>query len=207
MRSAVLVLVVAATWVRAASVHACSVAGPQPFEIDPAMSATDTVAPKLTGLSVTSIKRGKGSENTGCGSSGTSCDDLGWIAILPTATDDHTPTDQLGYSLSLARGELPEGLTLPTEAFELPAPGKEIRLSWLDGQTDDQEPFAFTLSVVVIDLAGNETFPMEIQVANGGNGGCSVGRFGYPNVAALTSAAFALAALTRRRARCRTRPV
>jgi hypothetical protein len=165
------------------------------------MSAADVQAPKLTGLAVTTIKRGKGSENAGCSSSGTSCDDLGWVAILPAVTDDHTPASELGYALSLVEGKLPEGLELPLQRFKLPVPGKEIRLSWLDGQTDDQEPFDFVLAVVVIDLAGNESAPLGVHVTNGGNDGCSVARLRTSTAAGTAFALLALAAFARRRTR------
>jgi MYXO-CTERM domain-containing protein len=207
MRLAVVLFAVVSAALPAWHVRACSVAGPQPFEVDPTMSVADVRAPELTGLSVTTIKRGKSSENTGCGSSGSSCDDLGWIGILPAVTDDRTPTAELGYALSLVEGKLPEGLELPSQRFKLPAPGKEIRLSWLDGQTDDQEPFDFVLSVVVIDLAGNETAPMAVHVTNGGNGGCSVAWSRTPRAAGPMFALLALAALARRRKRESQQPI
>jgi hypothetical protein len=194
--------VLAAT--RPLPVRACSVVGPQPFEIDAAMAATDRQPPALTGLAVTNVKRGRAPENTGCGSTGTSCDDLGWIGILPAVTDDHTPAGQLGYLVSLVRGQLPEGLALPPQTFALPGPNREMTLFWLDGNTDDQESFDFTLSVVAIDLAGNESAPMQVHIGNDGKG-CSVTWFRRPTTAALTLALLALATLTRRRSPAGTR--
>jgi uncharacterized protein (TIGR03382 family) len=201
MRFVVVTLVIVVAVGRPSAVDACSLLNPQPFEIDPAMQATDHQPPVLTGLAVTDIKRGRGPESTGCGSSGSSCDDLGWIGINPAVTDDHTPAEKLGFLVSVVGGKLPQGLDVPAEPLRLPLPGQQIVLSWLDGASDDQEPFDFTLSVVALDLAGNESAPVEVHVSNDGGGGCNIAWFRNPTAPALAFALLALAALTRRRSR------
>ena len=115
------VLLVIASVAGAASMttpaRACSFAAPTAHVVDPAMQATDHTPPTLPPLPAPRITRGKGAERSGCGSSASSCDDLGAIVFQAQATDDMTPADRIGYVFTLESGSLPAGLE-PTGAIE-----------------------------------------------------------------------------------------
>ncbi len=111
---------------------------------------------------------------------GHSCDDLGTIALsVPAAVDDRSPDsddyvqDGVGYVLRVADGSLPEGLTLastPAAAF-IHAGVADFLLVWIDEATDEQEAFDFTLGIVAIDLAGNPSEEVFVDIADPGSGG------------------------------------
>ncbi len=175
--------------------RACSF-GDTPHTLDPEAQASDHVAPTLASPTLVRITRGQGS--SGCGGSGSSCDDIGSIGVSVPATDDATPAAQIGFRLSVVGGTPPGGI--PTQAVR--ASNGELWLHWADGNSGDQEAFAFTLQVVAIDLAGNESAPQTLLIADGGSGGCRVAGRAPP----LTPGTFAgllvaLAALARRRPR------
>lgn len=141
---------------------ACSLPGWSEHLIDEEERAVDTTAPTpVTGASH-SIKRGQGPTSTGCGESSTSCDDLGWISLhLEGASDDRTPPGELGYIFEVTAGTLPDGLTLPNG----PVRGQErFTLGWIDGATDEQEGFDFTIDVFPVDLAGNVGEPFSVRL-------------------------------------------
>src|SRR4051794_40169835 len=139
-----------------APARACSFGPPTAHVVDPSLHATDQVPPTLPLLSAPLITRGKGPQGTGCAEGGASCDDLGAIGLLATATDNVTAPERIGYRLTLAGGALPSGLVLPDTSEPT---GGAIWLHWTDGATDDQESIDFTLRVVAIDGAGNESGP------------------------------------------------
>ncbi len=85
-----------------------------------------------------------------------------------------TPPDKIGYRLSLESGMLPPGLTLPPDAIEPGEPSDQLLLYWSDGA--DQPPFAFTIRIVAVDLAGNESPPQFLLIADeqAGHAACAV---------------------------------
>jgi MYXO-CTERM domain-containing protein len=198
-------LVAAATAVGVASVpadaRACSLVGPQPHIVDPALQASDQVPPTLPAPLPARIKRGEPPQQTGCGAQVSSCDDLGIIYITAQATDDMTPPEKIGYRLSLESGALPAGLTLPSDAIEPGEPSDQLVLYWSDGA--DQPPFAFTIRIVAVDLAGNESPPQFMLIADepSGHAACAVARGGIPRPAIVGLAALAALLATRRRRR------
>jgi hypothetical protein len=150
--------------------RACSFSGPAPYVIDASMQATDHVPPTLPPLSVASLQRGKANE--GC--SVNSCAGIASLAIAGAATDDVTPAAGIGYRFSLVDGALPMSFAIlldqPSRATV--ADGK-IWFNW-DDSTADHEPIDFTLQVVAIDEAGNESAPQTVLVSHDAGDGCAV---------------------------------
>ena len=189
----------AATAWPATDARACSYGLPPAHVVDPAMQATDHLSPTLPPLGAPRITRGKDAQGAGCTSSVSSCDDIGVVAIPVSATDDNTAPEQIGFRMSVAAGSLPEGVTLPSDAVK--SSGDMLALFWVDGARNDQEPIEFTLRVVAIDLAGNESAPQTVRVSDD-PGGCTIApaRRSCPGLAFVAAAALLLA--TRR---CRRR--
>ncbi len=185
------------------SVRACSFAGPTAHTIDPALQASDHVPPVWPSPPRAQVvQRGRGPQQNGCGGSASSCDDFGIITITTLATDDTTAPGRVGYRLSLAGGALPAGLSLPPDAVEPNADGS-LALVWGDGATDTQDSFSFTLDIVAIDAAGNESAPQVLVIEDGARGGaCALaGRpraWGWVDLGALL--VLGLMATLRRRA-------
>ena len=176
--------------------RACSFAGPTPYVVDPSMQATDQVAPTLPPLSVARLQRGKATE--GC--SVNSCDGMGTLAIAGVATDDVSPATGIGYRFSVVAGALPPGFSLPAGPTQITISSDQIWLNWDDGRTSDQESIDFTLQLVAIDRAGNESAPQTVRVTDD-TGGCAVAgqRAPYRGLAFAMVAALLLAARGPRR--------
>lgn len=177
------------------SAHACSLMANQPHALDAQAQVSDSAPPGVPTVSVESIRRGKGPESSGCSQSASSCDDVGSIDLLVSATDDQTSADSIGYRIELASGTLPSGLTLPSGAVR--AIGGRLFLIWLDGNTDQQEALSFSLSIRAVDLAGNVGQPATIQISDPGSGsGCTVAArglsIGWPTAVAILVGAFLL---------------
>ena len=154
---------------RTAPARACSLIGPGPYTIDASMQATDHVAPTLPPLSVARLQRGKAME--GCSSN--SCDGIGTLAIGGAATDDVTAAP--GYRFSVVAGALPPSFSiLLDQPSQVTVSDGKIWLNWDDGATDDQEPIDFTLKVVAIDKAGNESAPQTVRVSDDAGSACAV---------------------------------
>lgn len=193
-------------FVAPAAAHACTFSGPQPLQIDPGLKATDRQPPSLTTVSVVGVKRGQGPQASGCGQTASSCDDLGQIRIAVAGTDDMTPAEQLGFRVSIAAGKPPAGLIVPDSAVTIdggPTGDGELLLLWTDGNTDDQESLDFTVNVVAVDRAGNESAPKTLRVADQGSGCNLASRSRRAGVGVLV---FVLLALAARASRLR-RPV
>lgn len=156
------------------SARACSFEANVPHTIDLAEIGVDTAGPSAIAEVRAQIIRGRGDD---CGAA-TSCDDLGRVELVVTpGGDDRTPAESLGYRLVLVDGRLPRGASLPSEPVRL-ANGR-LRIVWIDGASDDQESLSFTLSLIPIDLAGNEGPPTEVRVRDAG-AGCNAGRVELP---------------------------
>jgi hypothetical protein len=182
-----------------ADARACSVRGPSPYVIDTSMQATDHVAPTLAPPSVTSLQRGTA---TGGACSRNSCDGMGSLALTIAVSDDVTPATNLGYRFSLAAGALPPSFfILLDQPSQVPVSDGKIWFNWDDG-TEDHAPIDFTLQVVAIDRAGNESAPQIVRVTDDPGGGCAVAR---PHPRALAWAVAAALLLARRRRASRTR--
>ena len=136
--------------------RACSVLGPSPYVIDASMQATDHVAPTLQPLSVARLQRGTA---TGGACSHSSCDGMGSLALTIAVSDDVTPAMDIGYRFSLAAGALPASFViLLDQPSRVAVSDGKLWFNWDDG-TEDHAPIDFTLQVVAIDRAGNESAP------------------------------------------------
>jgi len=161
-------------WVRLPPAsHACDSAGPTPFAVDPALQGIDQQPPALGVVSVVRVQRGKGPQWEGCSYGAGSCDGAGYIVLGGAATDDMTEVDRIGYRFTLVEGTPPSRFTVPPPTFLPTVFDGQIWLEWDDGASDDQESFDFTLSLVAIDVAGNESAPRMVRIADDA-GGCTV---------------------------------
>jgi MYXO-CTERM domain-containing protein len=202
-RLATLAVVAAVVIAMRTDARACSIAGPTAHVVYPSMAATDQVPPTLP-LPTVTVSRGK--REVGCGGRNT-CDNIGNIRIAVAATDDTTPAERIGYRLTLEgfgppnAGGLPRGLTLPTDAVD-PVAG-EVVLVWDDIADGEAEDFYFVVSVVAVDLAGNQSEPQLLPIGDGRGGDCSIagGDRSARAPAVVAAVAFALAAFRRRRRR------
>ena len=153
-----------ALFLLAAPAFGCSIAGPQEFLIDDTL--VDDQAPARPELVDVEINRGQGPRKKGLVSMSTSCDDIGFISIELEPTGE-----ELGYYLDLVDGDLPDGMDgLPEVAWT----GPGFTLTWIDEATDDQDAFAFTLSLTPVDRAGNLGDPLEVDIEDdAATKGCS----------------------------------
>jgi len=124
---------------------------------------------------------------------------MGSLSIRGAATDDVSPPSGMGYRFTVVAGALPPGFTLPERPSKIYVEDGELWLGWDDGATDDQEDIDFTLSVVAIDGAGNESAPQTVRVSDHPGLGCAIARrqSGRDALACLVVAAVILA--TRRK--------
>jgi len=183
--------------------RACSFAGPTAHVVDPSLQATDQTPPTFPAPISYEVRRGIQSSG-GCSHS--SCEGTGEIYLSADATDDATPPERIGYRLSREAGTLPSGLILPHGAIEPGLSGPRLFLLWDSGARDGDEPIDFTLRVVAIDLAGNESAPQLVRVQDDPPGGCGIARrraSGSGRAALVVAALLLLVAHRRRR---RTRP-
>jgi hypothetical protein len=145
--------------------RACMPLGGAAHVVIASMQATDQVPPALPAIPPPDIHRSDGSNQGGCG---TDCPDVGIVSFAAVATDDTTPPDKIGYRFTLAAGQLPAGFTLPAAALD--PQSVSVSLFW---SADRGQPIDFTLSVVAIDAAGNESPPQTVRVADD-PGGCAI---------------------------------
>jgi hypothetical protein len=190
-RTALVATIVAGASLAPASGRACKFAGAVPHVADEALRATDTTPPTLSPTIAYEVNRGTGMG--GCAAS--DCDGIATIDVIPEATDDMSAPGGIGYRLSLAAGQLPTGLGLPTEAIK-PGPAfPRLPLFWSSDASGD-EAIDFTLRLVAVDAAGNESPPQTVRVYDD-PGGCAIARRGAPSRGAAF-VAIALALLARR---------
>ena len=187
--------------------RACGSVGLVDHQVDPALLASDHTPPTLSSQPGVTVSRGQGPRMDGCGQSASSCDGVGSLAIDVQASDDLTPSDAIGYRLSLVAGKTPASLILPAHPIRAQVAGRII-LVWDDGATDDQEGLDFTLGVAPVDAAGNQGLATSVRVQDPGHfAGCHIARHaGTSAFPALAAPALWLIAATLRRRR-RARPL
>ena len=188
----VLAVLVLPSVVSPARARACSFIGPVPHVIDAAMVGVDQTPPTLPKPIVAQISRHDG---TGC-MGGDSCGDFTAVNITNLATDDMAPAERIGYRFAVVAGTPPAGLSLPTGVVDLALPDASIWLNW-SGIGDDVD---FTLQLVAVDGAGNESAPQTVRIDDD-IGACSIGRRNAVSDTTFALVTFALAATARRRRR------
>ena len=178
-------VVVAAT---SPDARACKRLGPIAHVVDPSLQETDHTPPTLV-LPPARIHYGDSSQG-GCG---TDCPDTGIIHIPAVATDDMP--GRIGYRFTLEAGELAPGLTLPDTAVEPNVPDA-VEMYW-NGSTG--RPIDFTLQVMAIDLAGNESAPQSLRIMDDTSHACAVARGRTARPGSIAWLALLVAAGVRRR--------
>ncbi|MFU8806965.1 MAG: hypothetical protein ACNA8W_24370 [Bradymonadaceae bacterium] len=137
---------------------ACIYDGPGPFQFagPDEEPPSDVEPPADPRAEVRRIQRGKFG-------GGSTCDDQGSIWLHISNHDE-----ALGYRYEAISGDLPNGLSLPTNVLQ-----GETVLHWVDGRTDFQEPFGFDLAITAVDRWGRESEPFILYVFDEGTGqGC-----------------------------------
>jgi hypothetical protein len=168
LQTAVAVAVAALTVMRPSIVRACSVVGPVPHQVNPALAATDTAAPALTEQTkVEAFIFDSG--NSGCGSH-SSCEGIAMINLKVSVLDDQSPPERIGYRLNVVGGTVPPGIGLPQ--FDTVAFNDIIAIPWSPSLSG--ESFRFELSVAPIDEAGNVGDTQRVVVERIAGGGCAM---------------------------------
>ena len=171
--------------------RACKPAVPSSHTIDPTQVGVDQTPPQLAQPTVAELH----DNQTGGGGCTPTCGSDHSARLTNLATDDMTPVDRIGYRVTLVAGTAP-GLGTGRTGVVLAGTGG-LALFW-DGDDD----FDFTVNVIAVDAAGNESAPRTVQITSGG-GGCSVGHRRASDGFALVVLALALASARVRRLRRR----
>jgi hypothetical protein len=160
--------------------RACDIATPDLHTIDPAQVGVDQTPPQLVDPAVAELRNFDHGDN-GCASK------CGWdhsARLINLATDDLTPVGRIGYRVALVAGAAPHLTTEGGNAIRGATDGS-LTLFW-DGDDD----FDFTVQLIAVDAAGNESAPRTVRVSDGG--GCSIGGRRVSNAAGLAGLALAL---------------
>jgi len=144
---------------------ACYTQEPVPHVIDAALRETDHVPPNLPPVGFNYLGRGHRSPGAeGCGGGDPGCDATGVVHVELAATDDVSPQDKIGYRFTVASGTPPAGLVFPENPVDFPLGETAFNFPWNDGATDVQDAVSFTLRIVAVDQAGNESAPQMLAV-------------------------------------------
>lgn len=177
---------------------ACSFADP-PFVLDPAAVGVDLTAPTVVIDSIT-LREGRAPERSGCGSvSSTSCDDIGAIRVsIGEVSDDLTPIEAIGYRLIIEGDTGDTGLPVGDTQTLLAFPEGEVFVRFIDDDVYNQGEWDFTVRVVAVDQAGNESEPTPpIRLTQTASGCSATGA--APLASTVLPGALALLWLRRRR--------
>jgi hypothetical protein len=158
------------------------------------MEATDHTPPTLPAIPAPKfVHVDDPSEGIGCG--GSSCGPIDYFGIPAVATDDTTSSSKIGYRLTLESGALPRDVSLPTTDRD--PLGDVVRVHFNLETTPSMD---FTLRVIAIDLAGNESAPQSVRVERHDTA-CSIagGRAFRPELGWIALLALVFTAYRRRR--------
>lgn len=141
------------------SAEACSPPPILTLSVDP--SLPDRTAPAQPVVVSVRVTRGYAGEPA------IDCSPLGVIGVdVRRPASDLDSDETVGYRWRTVDGTLPDDLFVYEEAP--PEVGPHLSLVWDDGAVDLQEPFAVTLELVPVDLAGNEGLPVAFFVQDPG---------------------------------------
>ena len=175
--------------------RACELIADREHTVDPTMQATDQTPPTLPAIPAPKFHHvDDPSDGIGCG--GSSCGQIDYFGIPAVATDDVTSPYKIGYRLTLESGTLPRDVDLPTTDRD--PLGDVVRVHFDLGTTPSMD---FTLRVVAIDLAGNESAPQSVRVERHDDSACSIagGRAFRPELGWIALLALVFTAYRRRR--------
>ena len=128
----------------------------------------------------------------------------GWdysARLANLATDDLSPTNKIGYRLTAVAGTAPTAASWIRGALRGNGDGT-LTLRWNENDGGNGGDFYFTLQLVAIDAAGNESAPQTVKVY--GADGCRVG--GQHARGGFTPLVVVLAVLSAAARRPRQRP-
>jgi len=177
--SRAVLLAVVAVLASGPTAEACKLVSNPPHSVEPGEQAVDHVPPSAPIVRVAQVKRGHDTSPGACGGSASDCDGTGVVELEVAAQDDRSTADRLGYRVQLVSGSLPEGLSIPAAPVRpLLSPDKvasrRLIFSW-DDRTTGHHSLGFTLAVAAIDLAGNASEPVQVEVSDDDGAGCQVG--------------------------------
>ena len=175
--------------------RACDPWAPSQQTIDPAQVGVDQTPPQLAQPTVAELQRND-TGGTGCSPK---CGSDHSARLTNLATDDTTPVDKIGYRVALVSGAAASLSTGLRSDIAVLATSVGLTVFW-----DGDDVFDFTIQVIAIDAAGNESAPRTVQISSGGGGG-SVAHRGVGDGVALAVVALALASARARRVRPRRR--
>jgi hypothetical protein len=173
--------------------RACEPWVPSEQTIDPAQVGVDQTPPQLAQPSVAELQKNE-TGGTGCTPK---CGSDHSARLTNLATDDTTPVDKIGYRVTLVAGAAANLSTGRRNDIAVHATSVGLTVFW-DGNDD----FDFTIQVIAVDAAGNESAPRTVQISSGG-GGCSIGHRHAGDGVALAVVALVLASARARRLRPR----
>jgi hypothetical protein len=166
--------------------RACDISVPDLHTVDPAQVGVDQTPPQLMNPTVAEVQNND-HDSLGC-SGKCGWDHSGRLTNL--ATDDMTPAAKIGYRVTLVAGA----------ALHLSPSDDRAVLGLYDGSLMlfwDGDDFDFTVQLIAVDAAGNESAPKTVRISDGG--GCRVGGRRVSNCAGLVLALIIAAARPRRR--------
>jgi uncharacterized protein (TIGR03382 family) len=138
--------------------------------VDAGEEAVDSTPPEAPVLGAVTIERDPAGD--GCWEA-SACQGAGSINLgIKRSADDRTSSEEMGYVIELAGGELPRNMALPASPVRAYWSGDSGEMSFYF--TDRDQDVDFTLSVRAMDLAGNLSEPVMIEVGDGSSG-CSAG--------------------------------
>ena len=174
--------------------RACIPISPMEHVVDADEEAIDTTPPEVPVLGEVVIERDPAGD--GCWSA-SACQGAGSVDLsIEMSADDRTSSDEMGYVIELAGGELPRNMTLPAGPVRAYSSGDSGVISFYF--SDDDQDLDFTLSVRAMDLAGNLGEPVMVEVGDGSSSGCSAGARSGSMTMILVILALAVAVRRRR---------
>ena len=175
--------------------QACSFAPLPVHMLDQAEQGVDVEAPQAPQTIDYQMLRNPETD-TGCGGTVNSCDGSSQIGLsIAGASDDRTPAGEIGYVIDVVAGDGANLLNLGP--LDDPVRPDESGTIWLMF-SDSGQDVDITLSVRAMDLAGNVSDPVAVDVVDS-SGGCRSGGARVGAWAPLALVVVLLAAGSRRR--------